>query len=155
MVIYIVFAGLLFMEKPTPTKPEFSLAAILLLPAVIATFFVVSFEIPTLQRIVSLTDTDFSCVGGLMTAGGVGPIHWLTSMRTMNRREIKQVQLLRPGDPDNRFSFGLLIVTPKYGRPQICAMPTTISQEMVANHFHAMQIDVQLTDWQSPLPSAQ
>ncbi|MDB5340405.1 MAG: hypothetical protein JWN70_6024, partial [Planctomycetaceae bacterium] len=41
LAFYTLFAVLFFIEKPTPTKPEFSLAAKLLMPAMIATFFMV------------------------------------------------------------------------------------------------------------------
>lgn len=145
VAVYVLFAVLLHTERGSPNGPEFGLAGKLLMPALIGAVFLTMFEVPNAQRIVSVTDLGLSCVGAFMYMGG--PIHLLTGMRNWNLRELKHVELLRPGVPGNDFPFGVMVVTPKYASAKQIGIPTEISLDMVADRLHAMGVDTRLSDW--------
>lgn len=145
--IYALFAVLLRMDHKT-SGPAFTPVGKLVMPAIIATVFLAMFEAPTLRRVVSIGDGGISCTGAFMMAGG--PIHWVTGMRHWNWRELKQVHLLRPGEPGNAFDFGLMMVTPKYARPKQLAVAPTMALNDVADCLHAMNAEVVLSDWRPP-----
>jgi hypothetical protein len=113
----------------------------------VAGLFLAMLELPNMQRTVTLTDNDISCIGTFMVFGG--PIHLITGMRQWNRREIKEIRLLRPGEPENRFSHGLMIISPKYARARQLAVSSSVPLETVAKHVHSMGIAVRLSDWQA------
>jgi hypothetical protein len=144
--VYVLFVVLLSMDSNSPNGPNFGIVEIILLPAMVAGVFMAMIEIPNVQRMVSLTDNEISCVGALMMFGG--PIHLLTGMGQWNRREIKTVQLLRPAEPGNKFPFGLMLITPKYAKPKQLAVPSSVVLNDVANHLHSIGVDVQLSEWE-------
>jgi hypothetical protein len=115
------------------------------------------YEIPTLQRKVSLTDKEITCAPSapalMMFAGMLAPLQIIIGMGHWHQREIKLVQLLHPAEPGNRFSFGLMIVTPKYGRVRKLGVPSNVPLDEVANRLHAMQVFVQLSGWQMAAPA--
>lgn len=143
--VYVLFAFLLQQENDAPNGPKFGLAGVLLMPALIGAVFLVMFEFPNAQRIVSVSDKGLSCVGAFMALGG--PIHLLTGMRNWNVRELKQVTFLRAGEADNVFPFGLMVVRPKYASAKRIGVPTTVSLNAIADRIHDMGVEVQLSDW--------
>ncbi|MBD3676528.1 MAG: hypothetical protein HUJ26_23705 [Planctomycetaceae bacterium] len=144
--VYVLFAVLMSMDSKSAGGPQFGTVEILILPTMIAGLFLAMIELPNIQRVVTLTDNDISCIGTLMMFGG--PISLLTGTGQWNRREIKTVQLLRTGEPGNDYSFGLMIITPKHAKEKQLAIPLTVSLSDVANHLHTVGIDVRLSDWQ-------
>jgi hypothetical protein len=154
LAIYVLFVFLLTLDKNSPQEMRLPAAVVLLLPAFIGGLFLAMYEVPTLQRKVSLTDKDIGCAGTLMMFGGMSNLlHMIVGrMGQWNRREIKLVQLLRPGEPGNRFSFGLMIVTPKYAAPRKMGVPCDVPLDEVATRLHAMQLIVQLSGWQADAP---
>jgi hypothetical protein len=145
-VVYVVFVVAIIMDSGKPNRRQLGIAEKAVMPAVVAAVFLVLFELPNLQRIVSVTSTQISCMGGFMMFGG--PIHLITGMRQWNCREIRSVQLLRTGEPDNEFPFGLMIVTPKHAAARRLGVPATTSLDDVADRIHAMGVAVQLSNWQ-------
>jgi len=147
IAVYVLFAVLLHMENGSPNGPKFGVAGKLLMPALIGAVFLALFEVPNLQRNVSVTDSGLVCMGAFMYFGG--PIHWITGMRQWNVRELKRIQILRPGEADNDFSFGLMIVTPKYASAKRLGIPSATSLNVIADRLHALGVDVQLSDWRA------
>lgn len=146
--VYVLFAVLLSMESNSPDQPHFGMAEIIVLPAMVAGLFLTLIELPNIQRLVTLTDSDISCIGTLMALGG--PIHLLLGPKQWNRREIKHVQLLRTGELGNEFPFSLMVITPKYARAKKLAVPSTVTLNDIADHLCSIGVDVELTDWQPP-----
>jgi hypothetical protein len=70
LVIFAVFFGLMSLDNNSLTAPEFGLATRITLPAIIAVFFIVMFEVPNLQRTVSINDKNIFCNGKFMMFGG-------------------------------------------------------------------------------------
>ena len=152
IAVYAVFVVLLVQATDSTGKPLIGHVGVALFPIPIASLSIVMFEVPTLQRQVVLSnDNRISCFGTLLMFAG--PIQLIRGgFDTFNQREIKQVELLRTGEPGNDFPFGLMIVVRKFSSTKHIAVPTTESVEEIANHLHAMTIDVQLSDWE---PSAE
>lgn len=115
------------------------------MPAIVAAVFLLMFEVPHLQRIVTISREGISCDGAFMMFGG--PIHWIAGMRRWNWRELKQVQLLRPREAGNVFDFGQRIVMPKHAGSKRLAVPSTIALNEVADCLHARGVDVLLSEW--------
>jgi len=143
--VYVLFAVLLHMEQGSPNGPKCGTAGKLLRPALIGVVCLSMFEVPNAQRIVSVTDNGVSCIGAFMYMGG--PIHLITGMRHWNLRELKHIELLRPGAPGNDFPFGLMVVTPKYSSAKQIGVPAEISLDAIADRLHAMGADTRLSDW--------
>jgi len=145
VAVYALFFAVLFLEQGNPNSPPFGTAEIIFLPALVAGVFSALLELPNLQRMVAITDKDISCIGSFAMFGG--PIQLIMGMGNWNRKEIKHIQLLRPGEEGNRFLFGLMIITPKYSKPQPIAVPSKVSLDAVATSLHSIDIPVQLSGW--------
>jgi hypothetical protein len=152
VAVYGLLLVLLFVEKRPPEWPEPGPAKIILVPAAVGIMILFLFELPNAQRTVELTDKEISCFGMQPMAGGL--VHLLTGMAVWNRREIQVVRLLRPGEPGNRFSFGLMTIARKYGRPKQLAVPRTVRLEDVADHLHSMDVAVELSGWPAVVETA-
>jgi hypothetical protein len=148
-VLYGVLLVLILSIERSPTAPELHRAVVFIPPAIFSILIVALFDIPNLQRAVELSDTEISCVGRVTTYGGaLAMIHLLVGSVVWNRREIKHIQLLRPGEPGNRFPFGLMTIARKYGGAKQIAVSPTVALEDVAKQVHSMAIAVQLSGWQ-------
>jgi hypothetical protein len=148
-VVYGMILALILSIERSPTAPELNPAVVFIPPAIFSILIVALFDVPNLQRTVELSDTEISCVGRVTTYGGaLAMIHLLIASVVWNRREIKHIQLRRPGEPGNRFAFGLMTIARKYGGEKQVAIPPTVALEDVANHVHSMGIAVQLSGWQ-------
>jgi hypothetical protein len=112
----------------------------------IGVLVVLLMELQTFLRSVSIFEYDIFCVGVLTMQGGT-LVHLLTGVKQWNRREIKQVSLLRPGETGNPFSCGLMIVIPKYTRPHQIGVPRSVSLIELADHLHTMGLAVELSEW--------
>jgi hypothetical protein len=147
-VVYgVLLVSILSIER-SPTAPELNPAVVFISPAIFSILIVAFFDVPNLQRVVELSDSEISCVGRVTTYGGaLAMIHLLIGSVVWNRREIKHVQLLRPGDPGNRFPFGLMTIARKYGGSKQIAVSPTVALEEIANQLHSMGIAVQLSAW--------
>jgi hypothetical protein len=149
IVVYGLFVVMIFAITRSPTAPPLGVVEVFLGPALVAVAFVVAFELPTVQRSVTLTDKDISYVGTLTKYGFGGMFSLLTGMGSWNRREIRSVRLLRPGEPGNQFPFRLMVIEPKYGKSKLIGVPLTVGLDDVANHLHSMGLVVELSGWQS------
>lgn len=151
-LIFGGFAVLLTMENGNPGRAPLGWVETAILSGVIAVFMLVSFELPTMQRQVSITKNSISCDGGMMAMFG-GLIHLLQmGWDQWNLREIKKVRLLRAGEGDNSFGFGLMTIYRKYSKEKSMGVAADVSLEELADLLHSMELDVELSDW-SPAPA--
>jgi hypothetical protein len=150
--IYLVFMGMISNPRESTAEPQHSTVEVLTIPLLISALFLASLEIPTLQRVVSISDSQISCVGAFMVFGGV--ISVLMSMAQWNRRELKQVTLQRPGEAGNPYSIGLMTITLKHAAPKKVGIPSGVCLNDVADQLHSMEIPVELTEWVPPETTA-
>lgn len=151
--VYLVFVGMLSNPGNSTAEPQHSTVEIFTIPLLIAAMFLASLEIPTLQRVVSISNSEISCVGAFMVFGG-GVLSLLMGMAQWNRRELKQVSLQRPGEPGNPYSFGLMTITLKHAAPKKVGIPGGVCLNDVADQLHSMEIPVELTEWAPPVTTA-
>src|SRR5262249_35839376 len=138
-----LFAGLMAFERTPSNGPRFGIAEIIILPIVIGVLFVALIELPTLQRIASITEHDVHCMGSFAML--VPPILWRLAAGTWNRKEIKHVELLRPKEGSNRFGHGLMIIVLKYTPPVLVGVARSVRLEQLADTLHAIGIEVSLS----------
>lgn len=140
--VYVLFAILFSMAH----GPQFGATEFVVLPAIFTVLFLAMTEIPNLQRIVTLTDNDISCIGAMRIFSS--PLSLLMCAVQWNRREIKSVHLMRSEETGNNFPFAIMVVTPKYSRAKQLAVPPTVMLNEIADHLHSMGVSVQLSGWQ-------
>lgn len=137
-ILFVIFTGIV--EREPLTSPDYRQ------PALLAFAGLAFFELRACKRQILLSDHDITCLAGWRHRIKVTDL--LFGMGVWNRREIKHITLLRPCEPGNAFAFGLMIVALKHARPKQFAIPLAVSLNAVANHWHAIGLDVQLSNWQ-------
>jgi hypothetical protein len=142
----LIGTGVLSARPERSPAPQLSSFEVLAGSAGLAVLFLLLLEFPTFQRVISIFETEIACVGAFMLPGG-GILQLLMGVKQWNRREIKQIALLRTDEAGNPFSSALMIVTPKYSAPHRIAIPASISLTDLSAHIHAMDLPVELSDW--------
>ena len=148
---YVLFVVLMSIDTKSPAGPEFGLAATIILPALIAGVFLTLIEAPAFQRTVTLTDRNISAIGTFMRFGG--PIQLLLNNGQWNRKEIKDIRIIRPGESENSFRFAVLVITRRHSGGGRVGIPQSVSLNEVADHLHSMGLAVQLSEWLPPSES--
>jgi hypothetical protein len=141
LVFLLIYASSFFDDDPFLIN-DMGITLKFLLPAIIAGLFLLIIEHSHSQRIIFLSKNLF-CFG--TTNIFVGS---LCATTNWNKREIKEVQLFRPNKEENTFPFGIMVVTRKYAKAKKFGVPVTVNFDEIADHFHSMEIDVKLTDWE-------
>lgn len=144
---YGLFIGVLLSDNNSPSQPPLGIFEIAVISAIATGVFFVIFELPTVQRQFTLTDNSITCNGGiLMIFGGI--IHMFgLAFGSWNRREIKNIKLLRVGEPGNRFGHGLMVIYRKHSQERVNGIPNTESLDELANRFHSVNLPVELSNW--------
>jgi hypothetical protein len=151
VAVLVGFASLLYSGGGGSARRAIPISEIVLWSALVSVLFFAATELPYYQRIVTLTENEISCLPKPTLAGGAQGLAILLGLQQWNKREIKHVELLRPKEPGNRFSFGIMIVKPKYAAPRQMAVPTSVSLDDVAARIHSMGLPVQLSGWNPAL----
>jgi hypothetical protein len=147
-VVFLCFASLLSSGGDGGARHTSAIPTIVLASAFGSALLFVASELPNFQRLVTLTDDGIACQPKPMFQGkGIQVFSMMLGWQRWNKREIKQVELLRPEEPGNQFSFGLMIVRPKYASARQIAVPTSVSLEEVAARVQSMGLPVKLSGW--------
>jgi hypothetical protein len=137
-------AVLIARESASAGGPKFGTTEKILLPILIGAFMVYLIELPTLQRFVSITEHGIDCMGAWL---GTSPLLWPLAVGHWNRRELKNIELLRPREGKNRFDHPLIIVIPKYVSSAFIGVASTVPVEQIADTLHSIGIPVHLSGW--------
>jgi hypothetical protein len=134
-------------RPPNASGPGLSIPEVIGISLLFGGLFLLSLELPTFQRAISISEYEIHCVGALMMLGGGGALQLLMGMKQWNRREIKQVTLLRASESGNSFSHGVMTVVPKYASSHQIGVPRSVSLTELADRLHVMGISVELAEW--------
>jgi hypothetical protein len=124
---------------------KLDIASILILPVVIGLLFSFLLAMPGIQRAVWIDHEGIHCVN--LPFSNTGILLLMTSSNEWIWREVKSVELVRPGEGQNRYRHGIVVVVPKYASRALIGVSAEVSLEIIADVVHGFGIAVELSRW--------